>query len=353
MHDPKFTYGSRANYSSAVENLFQDAQGLDILHRSVGLKPIETRPMVGAFRPETTIDPSMEHAPMIPAPIENQPGYAKGAEVPVIRRKAAVTETNPEGYDIPEDIKTKVNATEAVRGAMTAQLGSPWNIQVPDEKGISIHFPAEGKSNPTAMKKAFELTEGKGAIVDIGAGRNFLNFGKQALTKQEINQLHQLVGETKLEPGEVAPPPINTTNISDYVNYANEWARQPGSGAVTRKMFQYLDALGDSSPGALRKLDSEVQTIAGRLYNLYKLKAANLAGYKMPEGPLTAASGGAGGGGGQPPIRLDLMNMLDVLSKKGLTGLRQELNSGGFLPAIALLILGGGAGAARKKREVD
>jgi len=235
------------------------------------------------------------------------PAQAIGVEAPVNRRGA---------LDIPQWFKDKLNAVEALRGAMTGQKNPRWSVSIPDEKGTSLFFPAKGKSKPELMTAAAAGLPPGSSIADLGAGRAVLNTAAEQLPLAERERLLPLIGETKLKPGKTAPPPYSTKGIAESIDYATDWAKQPGSRAVTEKMFGHLDKL---QPAELRRLDGAVRGVAGDLMDVFLQKSKAR----------------------KEPLRADLMNMLRILKEQGLEGVRDSLKAGGYLPAIALAILGG------------
>ena len=109
---------------------------------------------------------------------------------------------------------------------------------------------------------------------------------------------------------------VPTKNISDYVDYTGEWLGPQGSGAATRKMLGNFDRLSAANQSAL----SEASKVpAEELYSLYET-AAKSKNYQT---------------------RDDLMNLLRVLSTKGLPGVVAGLAAGEAFPAEESKMHGG------------
>jgi len=306
---PDASYGSKRVFSSDVAAPFEDIRGHDRLYDALGMNPLETRPATGSWRedaPDVRAPFVGEFPPGSRPPLETNPAKAIGVPAPVTQRGE---------LDIPQWFKDKLNAVEAARGAMTGQKAMAWNAPIPSEEGTSLFYPAKGKAKPENMGLVSALKDSSYDVSDVGAGRAVMNWGQQALSKAEQDKLLPLIGETKLKEGEVAPQPFRTKNISNLISYAQEWAQEPGSGAVTRKMFDYLDRLRE---GDFNRLDRALRGVAGDLADTYLQKAKAL----------------------KQPLRKDLMNMLGIMREKGLDGVRQSLRGGGYLPAIALAVLG-------------
>ncbi|NBO56663.1 MAG: hypothetical protein EBU84_19190, partial [Actinobacteria bacterium] len=220
-------------------------------------------------------------------PLEIQPGFALGAEVPITK-----------DLNIPLRESRKATAAESLRGAMTAQHGSPWNLQVPFEEGESFVVPLAKKADEERMGLAAALQGPETYLADTGSGVVVGNFGDKFSAKQAQDIAEMLGGEK----------PVASKNISDYVDYSSEWMRPPGSGAVTTKMLGNLSGLSAAEREAL---SNAARQPAGDLYDLYQLTSKTR----------------------QAPVREDLMNLLKVLRDKGLPGLAAALAAGEALPA--------------------
>jgi hypothetical protein len=276
--------GKRKHFSSRAAAPFRDLQGRDVLQGSLGLKPIATRTMTGAYRPEGTIPGTTS-----PYPLETQPGFASGVEVPLTG-----------GLRIPKRVQQELTAAEALRGLMTAQRGSPWNAQIPSESGEAMMaFPArKGRIDPEAMRYSASLMPDDNFMADTGEGVAVVPFGPK-FSDEERKLIAGRLGASRFVP---------TTNVSDYVDYSQELTGPQGTGAATRKMFSMIDPLSGQKKSALSEA---AQRPAGELYELYEQTGKSR----------------------NEPTREDLMNFLRILRDKGLPGLAAALASGQALPA--------------------
>jgi len=275
--------GSRQYFSSRVSGAFRDPQGRDVLQSALGLNPIATRPMTGAYRPEFDIpfqgtlrEPTTGRPPM-----EINPGFATGVEVPVTK-----------GMDIPERLKRELTAVEAARGYMTAQRGSPWNAQIPTGQGSSMFVPLEKKADPERMGLTAALTGGEFGLADTGAGTAVLNFGKP-MSAAERAQLEGYLGGQG----------VATKNVSDYVDLSKAFEAGEGSGAATRQLLDIVATLPQNKREALSEA---MRRPAGELADLYE-KAAQTRDDK---------------------VREDLIRGLRIIQRAGLTGLGAALAAG-------------------------
>jgi hypothetical protein len=278
---------SREFFSSRAANAFKDLQGRDVLQQSLQLPTIQTRSMTGAFRPPGEIPYASGRlgGETIPGrhPVEVQPGFAMGAEVPITSN-----------LDIPERIKRKLTAAAGVRGAMTAQLGSPWNLQIPTKRGSGLFVPLDKKVAQENMQLSGALMDpNTEALADTGRGVAMLNWGSR-LSDDEARAIAQRLGANDL---------VRTKNVSDYVDYSPEWNQPPGSGAVTRKMLSLVDELNKADIEALSRATQEP---AGKLYELYE-QLKRTRGYATRE---------------------DLMHLLKTLRDKGIPGVITGLAAG-------------------------
>ena len=285
-------YGSRQNFSSRASTAYKDVEGRDVLHGALGLKGLKTRGMQGAFRPSGDVPFAGGYlggeSRSGRKPVESQPGFALGFETSV-----------NDDLDIPASIKNKVMAAEALRGLTTFQLGSPYNVQIPNKRGKSFFVPLEGKADRERMALSAALQGDDSALADTGYGTAFLNFtGKSLPEKERMLIANRLGGEGY----------IPTKNVSDYVDYSTELLGPEGSGAATRKMLGYVNKLPAADQAALSQA---AMAPAEELYSLFE---------------STAKSRG-------DQTRSDLMNLLRVLGSRGIPGVAAGLAAGEAFPA--------------------
>jgi len=307
--------GSRANFSSRAASAFQDVQGRDILSRSLlDENVLKTRGMQGAYRPPggvPFVGPASETGLRAPTlaknPIETNTGFANRFEVPVTYA-SPVSKVGPAlNYpQIPRKTQEKLGAVAATRGLLTAQGGSPYNVQVPYAKGESMFFPLEKKVGEDEIRYAYNLAGDEIPLADYGTGVAGLNFGKR-LPAADIRQLQSALGSKDYVP---------TYNISDYVDYSNAWRQPPGSGAATTQFLEYFNKLSAKDQA---KLSQASMAPAGDLYDIYA-KTAETKGYKT---------------------RADLMNLLDFVRNKGLLAIPAALSAGAAFPATTMPTPGG------------
>jgi|688.fasta_scaffold03299_41 hypothetical protein len=281
----------RQHFSSRAANVFRNPAGSDVLQSSLDLSPLKTRTGTGAYRAEGEIPFAGGRLGGASTsgryPMEINPMYPSGVEFSVTS-----------GLNVPKATQNKLTAAEAVRGYMTAQRGSPWNAQIPSEKGSNIFVPLAKKADPENMGYTSALVNGGVDLADTGAGVSVLNWGKN-LTAEEKKQLTQLLGGTEFQP---------TKHAGDYVDYGPAWEAGEGSGRATKQMLENVEKLSPKAQGALSQAS---QQPAGDLLDIYKKTAETKKGM----------------------TRADLMRALEIIRDKGLPGLAAALAAGEALPA--------------------
>lgn len=284
----------RQAYSQEISNVFRDQRDVDRLQKALGLAPAPTRAGTGAFRPsggipfQGMVD---EPARTQRMPLETQPAFATAAKVPLTRK----------GDDIEQSAKDKLAAAEALRGYMTGQHGSTYNVQIPQRGGESMFVPLPKPADPDLMRLAYQMLDEDAFLADTGRGVNVLfnpyKEDNKPMTSAQRRRLRQYLG------GSTAMP---TKNVSDYIDFSEAWLGQQGSGAATKQMLERLKPLSAKDRAALSR---ESQDIAGGLYDIFTRES------------------------GKEPYRVDVMNALRVLRDKGLPGLTAALAAGEALPS--------------------
>ena len=274
---------------------FKNPQERDILQMALGLEPVMTRPMTGSFRPSGTIGFQgnvREEAREVPKAWEINPGYSSRVEVPLTK-----------AGDIPQSYKDRLAAAEALRGYMTGQRGSTYNLQVPDRKGSGMMIPLEKKADPEAMRLASSMTDEDVFLADTGQGTavilNPYKEGNQPLGGSERKFLTDLLG------GQTAVP---TRNISDYIDYSEALTGPEGTGAATRLLGERLSPL---SKAQQTRLSEAAQPVAGDVLDI-----------------MTKAHQRA-----ERPMRADYARALELIKRGGIPALMAALAAGEALPA--------------------
>jgi hypothetical protein len=284
----------RQAYSQEISNVFKDQRDVDRLQKALGLAPAPTRAGTGAFRPSGGIPfqgMASEPARTQRMPLETQPAFATAARVPLTRK----------GDDIEQSAKDKLAAAEAMRGYMTGQHGSTYNVQIPQRGGESMFVPLPKPADPDLMRLAYQMLDEDAFLADTGRGVNVLfnpyKDDNKPMTSAQRRRLKQYLGGSTTMP---------TKNVSDYIDFSEAWLGQQGSGAATKQMLERLEPLSAKDRAALSR---ESQDIAGGLYDIFTRES------------------------GKEPYRVDVMNALRVLRDKGLPGLTAALAAGEALPS--------------------
>ena len=288
--------GTRQHFSSRMAGAFKNPQDRDILQMALGLEPVATRSMTGAFRPSGTIGFQgnvKEQARDVPKAWETNPGYASLAEVPLTAKG-----------DIPKTYKDRLAAAEAMRGYMTGQRGSTYNLQVPDlEKGESMVVPLEKKVDPERMRLAASLTDEDVFLADTGRGVNVIfnpyKEGNEPMTDLQRDYLRDLLGGGAQMP---------SRNISDYIDYSEALTGPEGTGAATRILQERLSPLSQAQQ---TRLSEAAQPVAGDVFDI-----------------MTKAHQRA-----ERPMRADYARALELIKRGGIPALMAALAAGEALPS--------------------
>lgn len=286
--------GTQRQFTGRVASAFTDPQGLDVLHKNVGLAPIKTRPMQGAYQATPQ------------SPIEFNPGYAAGIRSRLVGGKKP---------HITAKDEQRLRTAATVRGGMTGQLETPYHGLIKDAKGTDAFMPRSKKLSEPAIRD-FVKKHGieDQAIADVGEGVGILNWTGKPYSRKQLDSMGEALGETA--PGAKVEPAVAARNVTDIdnsnIDLSKEWKQPPGSRQVTQRMMDELDQL---SAKDLKQLDGrEIRLAATDLEAVYQAQA------KKGE-----------------PVREDLMNMLSIIKDKGLTGLRAALGAKAFLPSLAAI----------------
>ncbi len=287
--------GAKQYFSSRMAGAFRDPQERDILQRSLGLEPLQTRSMTGSFRPSGEIGFQgnvREQAYGVPKARETNPGYASLVEVPLTKRG-----------DIPKEYKEKLGAAEALRGYMTGQQGSTYNLQVPTLKGESAMVKLEKKADPENIRYASAMTDDDVFLADTGRGVaaifNPYKPGNLPLGERGRRDIADYLGSQDAVP---------TRNISDYIDYSEALTGPQGTGAATKILQERLSPLDAASQ---KRLSEAAQPIAGDVLELMtkQHERANI------------------------PMRPDYARALELIKRGGIPALMAALAAGEALPA--------------------
>jgi len=314
--------GSRANFSSRVSNVFQDPTGMDILHKNLGLNPVSTVPSTEVWRPGMEgpvggMGTSLAHATEYRPPLEVGRGYTASVEAPVTLNKRGQKIVDPA-------VERALEVASTLRGAMTAQLGTPHHALIGDPKGGGTAFTFPKKVDAGDQQARFGMLGALNteplAIADTGrtlsafptwqSKEDILRSGKmEPFTQADRDWMKGLAGATE------AIPVTNIAGKKSYVDLSSAFAQPEGSQAVAKRLMSSLDKL---TPEEFGRLDNvELRRAAGDLHDMYA--SQNAKGNR---------------------VRPDFLNMLSIMRDKGLKGLQEAYRKKEFLPVLAALGLG-------------
>jgi len=277
----------RQAYTDAVRSALEDPRGRDVINKGVGLDAKPNKNTTGAWQPPT-------------GPIEINPGFAAGSDVPLIYRDG--------NFVVDPEVEQALRTAATVRGGFTAQFGSPYNAQMVDRLGNNLAIDLPSRIKPDAMMNLIaKYGMDDFATADTGSGANILNWGDRFSKEQAGDITQTLGGNLYSRTREATNPNMN------YVDLSKEWQAGAGSRQVTERMINELTQL---TPERLVSLDNpELANSAGKLLDVYVKEQAQ---------------------GGQ--VRPDLMNMLQIVRDKGLKGLQAALGDPAqLLPALTAI----------------
>lgn len=289
-HLPGMAFKSLAErqaYTDAVRSALEDPGGRDVINKGVGLDAQPNKNTTGAWQPPT-------------GPIEINPGFAAGSDVPLIYRDG--------NFVVDPEVEQALRTAATVRGGFTAQFGSAYNAQMVDRLGNNLAIDLPSRIKPDAMMNLIaKYGMDDFVTADTGSGANILNWGDRFSRKQAGDITQTLGGNLYARTREATNPNMN------YVDLSNEWQAGAGSRQVTKRMINELTQL---TPERLVSLDNpELANSAGKLLDVYVKEQAQ---------------------GGQ--VRPDLMNMLQIVRDKGLKGLQAALGDPAqLLPALTAI----------------
>ena len=304
--------GSRANFSSRVSNVFQDPTGMDILHKNLGLNPVSTVPSTEVWRPGMEgpvggMGTSLAHATEYRPPLEVGRGYTASVEAPVTLNKSGQKIVDPA-------VERALEVASTLRGAMTAQHGTPHHALIGDPKGAGTAFTFPKKVDAGDQQARFGMLGALNteplAIADTGRTLSAFPWGKmEPFTQADRDWMKGLAGATE------AIPVTNIAGKKSYVDLSSEFAQPEGSRAVAKRLTSSLNKL---TPEEFGRLDNvELRRAAGDLHDMYA--SQNAKGNR---------------------VRPDFLNMLSIMRDKGLKGLQAAYRKKEFLPVLAALGLG-------------
>jgi hypothetical protein len=293
-------YGEREYLTSRGLGAFKDPRGRDVLQTAVGLNTTPMESGIGAFKERGK-------------PWDTNPARSLGAHVPIVwappERPAPRVWEGDWKPQVPPEIMAKLEGTAATHGAMLGQagVGVPVLVPRPEETGAKnfrLELPKKPKLTPEAMRALAEKYP-KMAYAHTGPAIEVLDINDLNLTQRQRDNVGKMVNATKR---------VDAKNAGTYIDYANEWAQQPGSQAVTAKMMRYIDQM---SPDDQAALDQAVRQPASELFSLFSTTAQKK----------------------KLPMRQDFLNLLATMRDQGVTGVREGIKSGAFLPGLVGAVL--------------
>jgi hypothetical protein len=296
---------ARRAYSADPSVSWQDAQGQDILHTTLGDRSLPTQQGTGVYTPPQ-------------GGLETNPLRIARTPVPL------------EGGALPAAAEQRLNAANAVRGYLDVQGADPWHMPLfgappADATGLFVPY---GRGLDPAEAKALSAAVGEHGywVADTGHGVSILP--PPGKTRADLDMARKAGLDSVIRrvlPKSEAPLPAQFK--SGYPTYEQAFkAGNTGQGKATATLRSYLQ------PEQIERLDAS-REIRDRV--LRKLEVDEKAVARL--GPNATA-------------RSDIQRARWLIAHKGFKGLFEALDAGDWLPAAGVLApVLGAAGLAQSE----
>lgn len=215
------SFATRKAYDRDPRSSWRDEEGMDVIHRALGMRQERTRPAIGMYTPPGG---SLEINPA---------------------RSAPVIDGDP----------AQMSMGEAVRSYLDAQGAGAWHGVGEEGWSDALRVPMRAAASRADITDASEIggRYGLGDVSDTGRGLTVTSFGgtdmDQGVLKRAAEDLRGRFG-SNIDQGRLR---------SDYIGNEEAWEAPEGSGVLTRMLQERL-----SGPGAERLLDDpEIARRAG------------------------------------------------------------------------------------------
>ena len=286
-------YDERAAFTLDPRSTW-NRDGKDVLYSALGYATQPSRGMIGAFTPKA-------------GGLEINPGMAAPLDVPVdpSGRARALEDMRK-----AESARAYIDAQNAGAGHMVLPLRT-----TPEAERTSLVIERGDSPSRDEMAELVRLAGDYGFFpVDTGRGMSFINNpfspqGESRTAESAINAAEAMAAEvpTTLLP-EITPARMESV----YEEYEPLF-RSRGTGAATRKFLD--DIMADERVAAALEPELMRKAEANLVRDVEKQRTSGYA------------------------VREDIQRARQILSRSGLTGLKQALESGAILPAAAAAIL--------------
>lgn len=277
----KLPWETRKNYTSGAFSGLQNLRDQGSLFGSSQMAPTEN--VIGSYIPEGKTK------------AVTNPARSQGFTAPLVPDAEGKLQVDPQ-------YMANVRGPAAAQNVMLAQqsTGIPVMVANPEGNHLSIRLSDKPPLQPNEMAK-LQQKYGNFAFAQTGSRLHALNLGDVPITEEMAKDMTAMARGKSF---------TRADNLGDYLDFANQWAKQPGSGAVTEKMMDYINAMTPEARGAL---DQELRDSAAKVLGFYQQKIRT-QGWKP---------------------RKDLMNLLGTAHAEGLPGIEEGLKKGAFFPALA------------------
>ena len=296
---------ARKNFSSEA-NWF-DHEGKDLLSQKVGkehgLLTGKTEEGFGVYKNPIT------------GLVETNPQYQA-------RSLVGMSQDPKLGPIVQKQSEKLMDAMSAIRGYLDVQGASPWIKPITPKKvsdATSIHIKLTHPITSDEMVKLNEVAQKNGfGVADLSHDGVVLGFNENIKNGQELKKILNsgLSDEIKsIMPDKVTDIKRIRTE-GGYPSYEDVFgAHNEGTGKATKQLLNYISEAKEGFPDVVARLMEHDPLIAEKLsqMNLRDIAAQSKYGVGAP--------------------RKDVLNAREIISKYGLSGLKDALERGEYLPA--------------------
>ena len=298
-------FATRADYAARAG--WASPSGRDMVYDALGMNQRPVQSATGVYTPpggELEVNPATVARPLV--------GVTNGGVDPASRGM--------------------LDAAEAFRAYFDAQGAGAWHkpiLNLPPGKMGSVFVPHDGPltiEQITALQAATGGDRGLGDVVDTGQGATISNFypgppGGAVTGKNLRGEMGRDIAS--ILPGRQARAHVD----SGYLGYEDDWSQGVNSGAVTDRMFGYVD--NPNAPAAMGHLDTP------------ELRAKIMAHADLDD-EIARSTG--------QPVREDVQRARRAFGRGGWGALRL-LRQQGLAPSVILPLLGAGALLQQQEEE--
>jgi hypothetical protein len=209
-----------------------------VFHEAAGNPTLATRNATGVYR-----------APR--GPLEINPSF--------VARPQVEFEGKPGSQWVGSEQAALLNAIEAIRSVVGAQNAGAWSIPIRDNpnrsRSVFLTYDRPLTQEQAEGLMAVGTKHGVPNIIDYGEAAVLTKFGRGKPSPQQLAEALEKASLrrdlTDIMPG---TEPFRVQLGTGYSGFEDAWRQKPGSGAVIRRLGEFLDH--PAIPGMIEKFDA-------------------------------------------------------------------------------------------------